>query len=88
MAFLQITAHASNTQMPHNQIINFLQRARCAKIEATARANVPQRCLEQGFVRAVICRNCATNNQQHYLPPNTCTPGHAIASSGGDTEAA
>ena len=28
MAFLQITAHASKTQMPHNQIVNFLQRAR------------------------------------------------------------
>ena len=28
MAFLQITAHASKTQMPHSQIINFLQRAR------------------------------------------------------------
>ena len=41
-------------------------------LQFTARANVPQRCLEQGFVRAVICRNCATNNQQHYLPPNTC----------------
>ena len=24
-----------------------------------AHANVPQRCLEQGFVRAVICRNDA-----------------------------
>ena len=32
---------------------------------------MPQRCLEQGFVRAVICRNCVTDNQQHHLPPNT-----------------
>ena len=58
-------------------------------VQFTARANVPQRCLEQGFVRAVICRNCvsdnqqqhlpsntcATDNQQHHLPPNTCTLG-------------
>ena len=28
MAFLQITAHASKMQIPHNQIINFYQRAR------------------------------------------------------------
>ena len=28
VAFLQITAHVSKTQMPHNQIINFYQRAR------------------------------------------------------------
>ena len=28
VAFLQITAHASKIQMPHNQIINFYQRAR------------------------------------------------------------
>ena len=33
---------------------------------------MPQRCLEQGFVRAVICRNCAADNQQQHLPPNTC----------------
>ena len=31
-------------------------------VQFTARANVPQRCLEQGFVRAVICRKCATDN--------------------------
>ena len=36
---------------------------------------MPQRCLEQGFARAVICRNCATDNQQHLLPPNTCALG-------------
>ena len=41
---------------------------------AIADANVPQRCLEQGFVRAVICRNCATDNQQQHLPSNTCVP--------------
>ena len=35
---------------------------------------MPQRCLEQGFVRAVICRNCATDNQQQHLPSNTCVP--------------
>ena len=28
VAFLQITAHASKMQTPHNQIINFYQRAR------------------------------------------------------------
>ena len=28
VAFLQITAHASKMQIPHNQIINFYQRAR------------------------------------------------------------
>ena len=28
VAFLQITAHASKIQIPHNQIINFYQRAR------------------------------------------------------------
>ena len=28
VAFLQITAHASKVQIPHNQIINFYQRAR------------------------------------------------------------
>ena len=28
VAFLQITAHASKTQMPHNQIINFHSGAR------------------------------------------------------------
>ena len=22
----------------------------------------------------MICRNCATDNQQHHLPPNTCAP--------------
>ena len=33
---------------------------------------MPQRCLEQGFVRAVICRNCATDNQQQHLLSNTC----------------
>ena len=54
MAFLQITAHALKMQIPHNLIINFYQRARWAQIEATARANVPQRCLEQGFARAVM----------------------------------
>ena len=31
-------------------------------LQFTAHANVPQRCLEQGFVCAVICRNCATDN--------------------------
>ena len=35
---------------------------------------MPQRCLEQGFVRAVICRNAAS--------------GQATASFGGDTEVA
>ena len=35
---------------------------------------MPQRCLEQGFVRAVICRNA--------------TPVQATASSGRDTEVA
>ena len=29
------------------------------QIEAIEHKNVPQRCLEQGFVRAVICRNAA-----------------------------
>ena len=74
VAFLQITAHTCKIQIPHNQIINFYQHARWAQIEATARANVPQRCLEQGFARAVICRNAA--------------PGQATASSGRDTEVA
>ena len=54
-------------------------------LQTTARANVPQRYLEQGFVRAVICRNCATDNQQQHLPPNTRAHGQATASSGGDT---
>ena len=44
-------------------------------LQFTAQANVPQRCLEQGFVCSVICRNCATDNQQHHLPPNTCALG-------------
>ena len=67
VAFLQITAHASKMQIPHNQIINFYQRARRAQIEATARANVPQRCLEQGFARAVICRNGISARRQPHL---------------------
>ena len=52
-------------------------------MEATERANVPQRCLEQGFVRAVICRNGTQARQQQHLPSNTCVPGQAAASSGG-----
>ena len=57
-------------------------------MEATARANVPQRCLEQGFACSVICRNCATDNQQYHLLSDTCVHGQATASSGGDTEVA
>ena len=44
---------------------------------------MPQRCLEQGFVRAVICRNGTQARQQQHLPSNTCVPGQAAASSGG-----
>ena len=32
---------------------------------------MPQRCLERGFACAVNCRNCAADNQQQHLPPNT-----------------
>ena len=56
--------------------------------QITARANVPQRCLEQGFARAVICRNAApgqakaSSYTQHLrrgqaatsLPSDTCIP--------------
>ena len=42
-------------------------------LQFTAQANVPQRCLEQGFVCSVICRKCDTGNQQHHLPSNTFT---------------
>ena len=50
-------------------------KRKVAFVQITAHANVPQTCLEQGFVCAVICRNCAMDNQQHHLPPNICALG-------------
>ena len=41
-------------------------KRKVAFVQITAHANVPQTCLEQGFVCAVICRNCARDNQQHH----------------------
>ena len=38
VAFLQITAHASKMQMPHNQIINFYSCARWHQFELTEHA--------------------------------------------------
>ena len=87
---------------PGNHLIAGTLTVKVTFLQITAHANVLQRCLEQGFVRAVICRNCAADNQQHHLPrntcalgwqqshpaPNTCAPCHAIAVFGGDTEVA
>ena len=81
VAFLQITEHAFKMQMPNNQIINIYQRARGAQIEATARANVPQRCLEQGFARAVICRNAAPGQAKAIYSIQHLRPGNVAASS-------
>ena len=72
IVFVQITWRHFKMQLSDNKYSTFLGVAWCHQIEATARANVPQRCLEQGFACAVICRNCDTDNQQHNLPPVTC----------------
>ena len=78
------------------------QKSDEVRIEATARANVPQRCLEQGFARAVICRNdvpgqvAAISNTKHLRPGQVTASspieylhhGQATASSGEDTEVA
>ena len=56
IVFVQITWRHFKMQLFDNKYGTFLEVAWCHQIEATARANVPQRCLEQGFACAVICR--------------------------------
>ena len=56
IVFVQITWRHFKMQLSDNKYSTFLEVAWCHQIEATARANVPQRCLEQGFACAVICR--------------------------------
>ena len=56
IVFVQITWRHFKMQLSDNKYSTFLGVAWCHQIEATARASVPQRCLEQGFACAVICR--------------------------------
>ena len=49
---------------------------------------MPQKCLEQGFVRAVNCSNSTPAKRQPYHLSETCATGQATASFGGDTEVA
>ena len=56
IVFVQITWRHFKMQLFDNKYSTFLGVAWCHQIEATARANVPQRCLEQRFACAVICR--------------------------------
>ena len=56
IVFVQITWRHFEMQLSDNKYSTFLGVAWCHQIEATARANVPQRCLEQRFACAVICR--------------------------------
>ena len=56
IVFVQITWRHFEMQLSDNKCSTFLRVAWCHQIEATARANVPQRCLEQRFACAVICR--------------------------------
>ena len=56
IVFVQITWRHFKMQLSDNKHSTFLGVAWCHQIEATARVNVPQRCLEQGFACAVICR--------------------------------
>ena len=57
-------------------------------LQFTTHANVPQRCLEQGFVRAVICRNAAPGQATDISSIQHLHPGQATASFGGDTKVA
>ena len=56
IVFVQITWRHFKIQLSDNKYGTFLGVAWCHQIEATERANVPQRCLEQRFACAVICR--------------------------------
>ena len=49
---------------------------------------MPQRSLEQGFARAVICRNDALGQVAAISSTKHLCPGQATASFGGDTEVA
>ena len=48
-------------------------------VQFTARANVPQRCLEQGFARAVICRNAAPSQATAISSIQHLHPGQATS---------
>ena len=74
IVFVQITWRHFKMQLSDNKYSIFLEVAWCHQIEATARANVPQRSLEQGFACAVICRKP--------LRRRSCMEDNAAASGG------
>ena len=56
IVFVQITWRHFKIQLSDNKYGTFLGVAWCHQIEATARANVPYRCLQRRLARAVFGR--------------------------------
>ena len=79
IVFVQITWRHFKMQLFDNKYGTFLEVAWYHQIEAAARANVPQRCREQGFACAVICRKPLRGVVYVLIPNKNLATAHIIS---------